>query len=417
MKRIVCVFAVCLLLFACLPAMAENAATPLALAPIVLLEEAYNPFFAVPIPDSYSVAGVRCGLSADGEEYSLTLSTADPMNDVIAFMASVLPDAAIDTMQSAMNLMSRGDTDVEATYESLSVRFTITDLLYEDSEHTGDRFTLKMEAMLPPGDTYRALFDTNLQYPLFAKIDEIMPLSSPESYSMQIWPPDDRAEMFVSYAFADAPQLLDKLLAAYPDNYYSESDWLVWRIGAMQIVIPLKSAANGALGLLVNFPDPETSLLDYAADTTLATLGFEDNRAFAAQCAYQDNQAGVWISISKDAWDEAGTGTVRNALNFMTQESGAFILIVYDPETTAYAVTLEVDGEQTKYVYDASTARYINADGGDDLTDATRLAAAAFLGPGEQVDDVLALAVMLLDGYVAETFDCTVDALYAMEYE
>ena len=43
--------------------------------------------------------------------------------------------------------------------------------------------------------------------------------------------------MFSSYAISNAQNIMDTLLAAYPDNIYAENNWLIWRIGEMQLIV------------------------------------------------------------------------------------------------------------------------------------------------------------------------------------
>lgn len=418
MKRTVCLFATCLLLLALAPAaMAQDEADPQALAPSVMLGEPYNPFYSYAFPESYTVTSAMCVLQSGSLDYLLTLTTPDAMNDVIAFVASIAPDPGMDPMSAAMSLMSDGSLEIEGGLGESSVRFRITDRAFGNAEAAGDRFEVTLIATMLPDEIYNKLFTTNLQYPLFGEIAEIMPLWSPDRLSMQVWPPDERAEMFISYSFDNAQQILSDLRAAYPDQYYADSDWLVWRLGKAQIAVVLSEVADGRLNLLVSFPSPDAGLLDGQAETTLQMLGFEDFRQTGAKCTYQDSQAGIYLSVSREEWGENGHTAERNALTCMAQESGAFLLIFYHPATQTYDVTLECDAQQASYTFFAAESRYANATGGDDLSDAIRVATKTFLAPGEEVDDVLALPLGLLQTYILETFGCTADELYAMDCE
>jgi hypothetical protein len=80
-------------------------------------------------------------------------------------------------------------------------------------------------------------------------------------------------------------------------------------------------------------------------------------------------------------------------------------------------ITVNYGGEDAKYWYLAGEDRYTDEFGGSDLTDAERIATAAFLGPDETYDDVLGLARSLMTSFITEEFGTTVDELYGLEYE
>ena len=413
MKRTVCLFTVCLLIAAWIPAVTADSQAP---APIMLLDEEYNPFSAVAFPESYALARVKYDLS-DVLEYSLVFSASDAMNDVIAFAAGLLPDENVDEMRLAMSLMSGGGTDIDGTIGDLSVRIEITDTQFEGAAESGGRFEVEVTAILEPEAEYVALFEANLRHPVIQEIAAYFPVLPFAEATITIWPDQSRAEMYIHYPLENAGEIRAALLAAYPNQYYEPNDWMIWEFGDMKIIVTMENAANGELCILTNFASPDVSLLDYVPEATLQNLGFDDYRESSAKCSYQDDQAGVWLSVSKDAWGENNNEAERNAFTFMTEETGAFILIFYDPETKRYAVTLECNGAQAKYLYSAADGSYTDAAGGSDLASAKQVATDAFLAPGEELDDVLQLAVMLVDTFVSETFGCTLDELYEMEYE
>ncbi len=417
MKRTACLFTVCLLLTACIPAAtAESAAGGQAPAPIVLLSEAYNPFSAVAFPESYTLTVVQCDLS-DALEYTLIFGTSDAMNDILAFVAGLFPDGGVDTMRNAMNLMSSGGTEINGLIDGITVRIRISDTQSGGGAQGGERFVLEATAMLDPEDEYVELFKANLQHPLIQEISAYIPLLPLEQATITIWPDQNRAEMFICCLPDNAQQIKDTLLKTYPDQYYETNDWLLWEFGDMRIAVTMEGAANGELCILTNFASPDVSLIDYVPGTTLRSLGFDDYREPSAKCSYQDDQAGVWLSVSKDEWGENNNAAERNAVTFMTEESGAFVMVFYNSESKTYNITIESGGAQAKYTYLAGEGRYADATGGDDLTNAKQVATGAFLAPGEELDDVLPLAVMLLDSFVLDTFECTLDELYEMEYE
>lgn len=413
MKRTVCLFAVCLLLAACLPAVAADNLAP---APIILLSKEYNPFFTVSFPDSYSLTAVKCDWM-DSLEYTLVFGTSNAMNDIIAFIAGLLPDDNVDEMRNAMNLMSSGGTEINGKINGASVRIRIADTQFGGAAEGGKRFEVEVTEIRGPEAKYGELFAANLQHPVIQEISAYIPLFPLENATLTVMPEENRAEMFICYQLDNAEQVKDTLLQTYPDYYYEPSDWLVWRIGEMQIVVTLEGAANGELGILANFASPEVSLLDYMTEKTLKKLGFEDYREPSAKCSYRNDAAGVWLSVSKSEWGENNNTAEQNAVTFMTEESGAFVIIFYKDESKTYDITIESGGAQAKYAFLAGEDRYTDAYGGDDLTNAKQVATDAFLSPGEEIDDVLPLAVMLLDSFVSDTFGCTLDELYAMEYE
>ena len=416
MKRTACLFVACLLLLSCIAAAAETANTPLAPAPSTLLDEACNPFYNMPQPEGYTVADAGCYLTADIVQYTLALTTKNAMDDVIAFAASLLPGAGVNEMQAAMNLMSGGVTDMQGTYEGLPALFRITDRQYKNGGFAGDRFLLEMTVELPVSQAYTALFENNLQYPVFAEIGAVMPLANPDESSLRVWPDSDRAEMYIGYPLPDAAAIRDALLAAFPDQYFADNDWLVWRVGEIQIVVGMSEADSGRLYLLINFPGIGVSLLDYVPENTLELLGFSDFREPSAKCTLQDNDAGVWISISKDKWGENENTGERNAITFMTRQNDTFVLVLYSPATQTYSITVDANGEQARYHYSAADGLYLDDMGNSDMAKAQRVVTNAFLAPGETVDDVLALPMLLLEGYAAQALGCTLDELYALDF-
>lgn len=416
MKRTVCLFTVCLFLAACIPAATAESAAGQAPAPIVLLGEAYNPFSAIAFPESYTLTAVKCDLS-DILKYTLVFGTSDAMNDVIAFVAGLLPDETVDTMRSAMNLMSSGGTEINGALGGLSVRVRISDTQFEGNAEGGERFEVEITAFLEPETEYVELFEANLWHPVIQEISTFFPVLPLEQATISIWPGQNRAEMYISYPLDNAEQIKDAMLQAYPDQYYEPNDWLIWEFGDMKIIVTMENAENGELCLLVNFASPDISLMDYVPEATLKALGFDDYRGPSAKCSYQDDQAGVWLSVSKSEWGVNNNTAEQNAVTFMTEESGAFVMNFYNGESKIYNITIESGGAQAKYAYSVAEDRYIDAYGGSDLANAIQVATDAFLSPDEQIDDVLPLAVMLLDSFVSDTFSCTLDELYEMEYE
>ena len=413
MKRIACLFTVCLLLAACIPAMAADSQAP---APMMLLDEEYNPFSAVAFPESYTLSKIKCDLS-DVLEYSLVFSTSDAMNDVIAFAAGLLPDENVDEMGLAMGLMSGGGTDIEGTMGGLSVRIKMSDTQFEGAAESGGRFEVEVTAILAPEAEYVELFEANLRHPAIQEISAYFPVLPFKQATITVWPNQSRAEMYIPYPLDNAQQIKDSLLQAYPDQYFEPNDWMIWEFGDMRIIVIMEDAANGELCILTNFPDPAVSLPDYVPEATLRNLGFDDYREPSAKCTYQDDTAGVWLSVSKSEWGENNNTSEQNAVTFMTEESGAFVMIFYSGESQTYSITIESGGAQAKYNYSAADGSYTDAAGGSDLESAKQVATDAFLAPGEELDDVLPLAVILLDSFVSESFGCTLDELYAMEYE
>jgi len=418
MKRTVCLLIVSLLLLAAEPAAyAQTADDSQNAAPIMLLSEEYNPFYSVALPDDYTLERATIEL-ADHLEYTMLVRSSDTMDNVITFAAGLLYDSTnVDKMTHAMSLMTAGSTEINGEADGISIRVRINDTLYGGGAESDARFALEITASLEADVKYETLFTANMQHPAFDAIAQYLQLFPLTQASLTVYAQQNRAELFSQYQPENAQQLKDALLQAYPDEYSESSGWLTWRDGDIQISVILDDAAGGSLYLLVNIPDSATSLADYSPPVTLASLGFDDYRQASAKCTNQNNDAGVWLSISKDEWGENSNESERNALTFMAQEHEAFVLVFYYPQTQLYKVTVEINGEQAKYDYLASEDRYTDEFGGSDLTEATQIASSAFLGPDEECGDVLGLAIGLLKSFVQDTLQTTVDELYSLDYE
>ena len=107
MKRIVCVFVVCLLLtVTCTAALAQGETETQSTAPIVLLHEEYNPFYSTAFPDSYTLTRLECALKGDYGLYKLWFSTQDSAEAIITFAAGLAGFNSAEDIGNKLNELS-----------------------------------------------------------------------------------------------------------------------------------------------------------------------------------------------------------------------------------------------------------------------------------------------------------------------
>jgi len=380
-----------------------------------LFGEAYNPFYTVPFPDTFTVYQARVELG-EYQLFYLYLTAQDTAENVVEFLSALLGDDSQENIRQNLAYLEKdGLVGIEGLWPGTELRVICEVGSAEaDDDIAAEGYRVKLSRNID-ADTYRAFLDRNVNAQAMEPLAAYIGVAEIVSTSLQVNLLDSNTELQYWYRFQDAQKTKDEIVAAFPDDYNTENDWVGIGYGELNVNAHFFDAENGHIVVSQSLGRTDVCLADYRQSVTLKTLGFEDFREESAKCSYRDEANGIFMMISKDAWGENGNEGERNAVTYIRESDGESLLAFFYPQENMYLIQLDTGDSQAKYRYYKDRDAYTDDWGGDDLDAARDVAGRMFNKPGE--DSILQDAWVTFEQYVEQTFGISPEDLYALPWE
>lgn len=385
-------------------------------APVELLAAQYNPFYDVTFPANYTIYKISY-VKDEYNLYYLCLIAEDTAENVVTFISNLLGDGEPDSIaQNLAYLGSDGVVRIDGSLiePGLNANCEIYPTRQDGDYAYVDGYVVELMKRIETGDAYDAFLAANLNLNALSGVHASMDLIPVESATVKVYLPDGPVQLDYLYEVPDAAAVKENLIGAFADAYVQTGDRLSFTYGDLNAKILFSDVENGNILIEQMLNRADLCLGEYVPSVTLETLGFSDYRESGAKCTFQDDESGVFLSVSKSEWGENENGAECNAVMFMKKMGDGLLTVFYYPETKVYQIQIDSNGAGAQYAYHVVGAVYVDAFGGDDLENARQAAEAMFQKPDE--DDILQDAWVTFDLYVEKAFGISVDALFYLEY-